>query len=113
MSEPAFSIEINSHVFGMFFALSTPTWANRSHHFPSWYPKWTFDKLEDMPCACSKWFHLDWFFHLVIAYGPPAKGIPANNDPPHLTEKELAEYDRLSAELDERRKTWQPRLPED
>lgn len=98
--EPVLGIDIHFHVFGRYICLSTPQW-NRENHRPSWYPKWKFETINDLPCNSSKWFHLDWFFHFVMAYGPPATGTSCwvEETPVSLTPEESAELDRFHEEL--------------
>ncbi len=105
MKEPLFSVELNAYLFGMWISITTPQW-NREYHLPSWYPKWQFDTIDDIPCSNSKWFHLDWFFHLAIAYGPASKGRVRNldGDPPQLTPAEREELERLCEEFNKGRR---------
>lgn len=100
--EPVFGIDIHFHILGRYICLSTPQW-KREYHRPSWYPKWKFETINDIPCNASKWFHFDWFFHFVMAYGPPAMGIQKEELPHQMTPEESAELDRLHEELKDMR----------
>jgi hypothetical protein len=76
--KPLFKVQLEVTALGCWFSLSTPTWADRTNpqHRPSLWPRVTRYDYGSL-CESRHALHLDWFFHLVVAWGEPDSGVPA------------------------------------